>query len=187
MREIVTTAIPRWLAALDETKPYVEVLDGERLAPVSPYFVHGELAVELAVQVRRWANGRGAVGAEVRFYFHRVDATWSSLLPDVSYMSFERLPRSLDDEFQRPRIAPDIAIEILSPDDRPSRVKRKVDTYLEYGATLILVLDPRMRRVALHRSDGTVEERDARGSWRVTPFDGLVVDWDEAYREIGIT
>lgn len=183
---MVTTAIPRWLTKLDERKPYIEVLDGERLAPVSPYFVHGELAVELAVQVRRWAKGRGAVGAEVRFYFHRGDGTWSSLLPDVSYMSFERLPRSMDDQFQRPRIAPDIAIEILSPDDRPSRVERKVETYLEYGATLVLVLDPRARRVSLHRGDGTREEREARGSWHVTPFDGLVLDWDEVYREIGI-
>jgi len=187
MREMVTSAIPRWLAALDEQKPYIEVLDGERLSPMSPYFVHGELAVELAVQVRRWAKGRGAVGAEVRFYFDRGDGTWSSLLPDVSYMSFERLPRSMDDRFQRPRIAPDIAIEILSPEDRPARVKRKVETYIEYGATLVVVLDPRMRRVAVHRRDGTVEEREARGSWPVAPFDGLVLDWDEAYHDIGIS
>jgi Uma2 family endonuclease len=179
---MVATPIPRWLAALDTRKPYIEVLDGEKLAGVSRYHEHGQIAVRIGAQLDAWAGDRGGVGAEVRFYLHRADGTWSSLLPDVAFTSYARLPKDPIDEWQRPRIAPDIAVEILSPSDRPGRMQRKVATYLEFGATLVVLLHPAKRRVVLHRANGTVEERDARGAWIVEPFEGLVFDWEKIYR-----
>src|SRR6202035_5119992 len=147
---MVATPIPRWLSALDEEKPYIEVLDGEKLPDMSPYDVHGQLAVRIGAQLDAWAGDTGSVGAEVRFYFLRADGTWSSLLPDVKYTSYARLPAGMDDASQRPRVAPDIAVEILSPSDRPGRVMRKVETYLEFGSSVVLVLHPVKRRVVLH-------------------------------------
>lgn len=181
---MVETEIPRWLAALDEEPPYIEVVDDEQLPDVSPYEHHGRLAVRIGAQLDEWAGDRGGVGAEVRFYFLRGDGKWSSLLPDVEYTSFARVPNSPADTSQRPRVAPDIAVEILSPGDRPGRTQRKVETYLEFGATVVLVLHPAKRRVVLHRAGGTVEERDARGAWALPPFDGLVLDWEKIYRGI---
>ena len=181
---MVEAEIPRWLAALDERKPYIEVLDGEKLPDMSPYDMHGLLAVRIGAQLDEWAGDRGGVGVEVRFYFLRPDGKWSSLLPDVKYTSYARVPNSMDDASQRPRVAPDIAFEILSPSDRPGRTQRKVEIYLEFGATLVAVLDPVKRRLRLHRNDGTVEERDARGAWALSPFEDLVLDWERVYRNI---
>lgn len=178
---MVETQIPRWLAALDEKKPYIEVLDGDKLPAVSPYYEHGQVAVEIIVQLRAWAGDHGAVGTEVRFYFLHPDGRWSSLLPDVAYTSYARLPKDPIEEWQRPRIAPDIAVEILSPSDRPGRTQRKVKTYLEFGATLVVVVHPAKRRVWLYRSDGSVEERDARGAWALAPFDDLILDWEQVF------
>jgi Uma2 family endonuclease len=184
---MVETEIPRWLAALDERKPYIEVLDGEKLPDMSPYHEHAQLAVRLGALLDAWSGDRGAVGAELRFYFQRANGRWSSLLPDVAYTSFERLPREPDDEWQRPRVAPDLAVEILSPSDRPGRTQRKVETYLEFGAKAVLILHPVKRRVWIHRPDGTVEERDARGVWQLPPFDGLHIDWEKVYRGVHIS
>lgn len=183
---MVTTAIPRWLTRLDEIKPYIEVLDDEKLPDVSPYYNHGQLAVRLGAQLDAWADDHGAVGAEVRFYFQRDDGRWTSLLPDVAYTSYARVPKHPADEWQRPRVAPDIAIEILSPGDRPSRTMRKVETYLEFGSTVVLVLHPLERRVALHRMDGSVDTREARGAWPLEPFDGLVLEWEKIYRGMNL-
>jgi Uma2 family endonuclease len=183
---MVETEIPRWLAALDKKKPYIEVLDGEKLPDMSPYDVHGQLAVRVGAQLDEWASDQGSVGIEVRFYFLRADGKWSSLLPDVKYTSYARVPNSMADSSQRPRVAPDLAVEILSPSDRPSRTQRKVETYLEFGAALVLVLHPVKRRTWLHRADGTVEDRDARGAWALPPFDGLVLDWEKIYRGIDV-
>src|ERR1700733_6758982 len=183
---MVTNPIPRWLTRLDENKPYIEVLDDEKLSDMSPYRAHGQLAVRLGAQLDAWADDHGAVGTEVRFYFQRDDGRWSSLLPDVDYTSYARVPKHPADTWQRPRVAPDIAIEILSPDDRPGRTKRKVETYLEFGSTVVLVLHPLKRRIALHRADGSVEEHEARGAWSLAPFDGLVIDWEKIYRGIDV-
>jgi Uma2 family endonuclease len=178
---MVSTPIPRWLAALDDEPPYLEVLDGETQPDVSPYDMHGQLAVRIGAQLDEWAGDRGSVGTEVRFYFLRPDGKWSSLLPDVKYTSYARLPGSLDEEWQRPRIAPDLAVELMSPGDRPGRLRRKVEIYLEFGARVVMVVHPVGRRVVLHRPDGSVEERDARGAWALEPFDGLILDWEKIY------
>ncbi|HTD35968.1 MAG TPA: hypothetical protein VK669_00530 [Candidatus Limnocylindrales bacterium] len=103
---MVETQIPRWITALDERKPYIEVLDGERLPGVSPDKAHGRLAVRIAAQLDQWAGDRGSVSVEVRFYFLLPDGKWSALLPDVDYTSFARVPNSSDDSSQRPRVAP---------------------------------------------------------------------------------
>ena len=182
---MVTTRIPRWLAALDEEKPYIEVLDGEKLPDVSPKHAHGYLAAAVVVNIWPWARDRGIAGVEIRHYLLRPDGTWSSLLPDVSFMSFARHSLQGDDP-QRPRIAPDIAVEIISPGDRPERIRRKVETYLEYGSTVVLVLYAERRRAVIHRADRSVEEREARGKWALEPFDDLVLDWDDIYYKVDL-
>lgn len=178
--------IPRWLAALDDEKPYIEVLDGERLPDVSPKDAHGFIAFRLGQEIAACLRGQGEVGVEIRYYFDRPDGSWSSLVPDVCFKSYARFPSSdIDDDLvQRPRIAPDIAVEVLSPGDRPAYTASKVAAYLEYGTTLVLVVDSRRRHVAMHRADGGVEEREARGRTRIAPYDALVVDWDEVYRNL---
>jgi Uma2 family endonuclease len=47
--------------------------------------------------------------------------------------------------------APDIAIEVLSPDDRPSRVSEKVSFYLRAGTEIVWLIDPEERTLTEHR------------------------------------
>ena len=49
-----------------------------------------------------------------------------------------------------PPFAPDVAVEILSPDDRRIDVDDKIDTYLRAGSSLVIVVDPQKRVVELH-------------------------------------
>ena len=48
------------------------------------------------------------------------------------------------------------------------------------------MLHPKKRRVTLYRGDGTVEEREARGSWALEPFDGLTIDWERVYHNVHV-
>jgi Uma2 family endonuclease len=183
---MVANAIPDWIIELDDRKPYIEVLHDRKLPAVSPRMVHGLVAVRLSVVLESWARSRGYVGAEVRFYFEQQDGTWSSLLPDTAFMSFARFPEAevLDDSFL-PVVAPDIAVEVVSPGDRSSRTLRKVETYLEFGSSLVIVVDPTRARVKLYRPDG-VEEREARGAWAPAPYEDLVIDWDDVLRNVTV-
>lgn len=49
-----------------------------------------------------------------------------------------------------PPFAPDVAVEILSPDDRRDDVDDKIAVYLSGGSSLVIVVDPRQRVVELH-------------------------------------
>jgi Uma2 family endonuclease len=47
--------------------------------------------------------------------------------------------------------APDLAVEVISPHDRYAEVEERAAEYLEHGARLVLVVNPRRRTVARHR------------------------------------
>lgn len=48
--------------------------------------------------------------------------------------------------------APDLAVEVLSPDDRPGYVREKVAEWLAAGTLVVWVVDPRTRTVTIHDS-----------------------------------
>ena len=66
----------------------------------------------------------------------------------------ERLRPLSDKELQLPPLSPDVAVEILSPDDRRIDVADKIDVYLRAGSTLVIVVDPQSRTVELHDTSG---------------------------------
>jgi Uma2 family endonuclease len=52
-------------------------------------------------------------------------------------------------------LAPDLVVEVLSPDDRPGETLAKVGDWLEAGARLVWVIDPEGRRARIYRNDGS--------------------------------
>jgi Uma2 family endonuclease len=77
--------------------------------------------------------------------------------PDVSFIRWGRLPGG-----KRPRghcpIAPDLAVEVVSPNDLYSEVEEKVAEYRRAGVRLVWVVHPPTRTVRVHRLDGTVTD-----------------------------
>lgn len=74
--------------------------------------------------------------------------------PDVSVILNERLPP--DDELEGwSRVPPNLAVEVVSPNDTYSEVEEKVREYRNAGVDLIWVIDPPNRQVRVHRADGT--------------------------------
>ena len=70
--------------------------------------------------------------------------------PDVAFVRRERvLAAGRVDAFWRG--APDLAVEVISPNDLYTEVDEKVAEYLEHGARLVFVVNPRRRTVAEHR------------------------------------
>lgn len=72
--------------------------------------------------------------------------------PDVWYLSYQKLgkgplPKKYLDA------VPDLAIEVLSPDDRWSKVLAKVAEYLNAGVPVVCVLDPDKQTAQLFYPD----------------------------------
>lgn len=53
-------------------------------------------------------------------------------------------------------IAPDLAAEVISPDDLATEIGEKVEEYLAAGVLLVWVIDPEVKTVVIHRNDGSV-------------------------------
>ena len=156
-------AMPYHEIVLPETKPETEWVRGRPLQKVSPQRTHSWLQGALTIQLTNWAMGRGRVGPEWRFRVAPPGEIRRPLVPDVAYVSSERLRALSDADLEVPPIAPDVAVEILSPDDRRIDVDDKIAAYLKAGSSLVVVVDPTRRVVELHDPSHVVRltEEDA--------------------------
>ena len=74
--------------------------------------------------------------------------------PDVSYVSKHRLPEGLTSDGYI-YVPPDLAVEVVSPNDSSYEVHRKVLEYLDAGVALVWVIDPEARMAQIYRRDGS--------------------------------
>jgi Uma2 family endonuclease len=82
--------------------------------------------------------------------------------PDVAFVRRDRLsPERLIEGFVP--VAPDLAIEVVSPNDLASRLARKLRDYRRAGVRLVWVIDPESRTAHVHRPDGTALDLDEEG------------------------
>ncbi|MDQ3693598.1 MAG: Uma2 family endonuclease [Chloroflexota bacterium] len=129
-----------------------EVINGELIEMSPAGGKHGR--IWNAINAHLWQfvvpNGLGLVyGADTGFIL--AEDPLQLRLPDVGYVSYERLPADFDDGGY-PRVAPDLAVEVLSPSDRSVPVLAKVMTWLEAGTALVWLVDPEAETVTVFGS-----------------------------------
>jgi Uma2 family endonuclease len=78
-------------------------------------------------------------------------------IPDASFISWASIPERKVPEGFWP-VAPDLAVEVVSPFDRADDVHNKVHEYLEAGTQLVWVLWPRRQSVTIYDGDGLMRE-----------------------------
>jgi Uma2 family endonuclease len=77
--------------------------------------------------------------------------------PDASFIRLGRVPgEELPEGWLK--LAPDLAVEVVSPNDLYCEVEEKVHQYLRAGVRLVWVVNPELRKVRIHRIDGTVAD-----------------------------
>ena len=110
------------------------------------------IAAAIVVLLGIWNNRHGAAhifGSECGYQCFP-DAPEKLRRPDVSVILNGRLPNErLPEGYVR--IAPDLAIEVLSPGDLAYEIDEKVAEYLSAGVRLIWVVNPRTKIVRIHR------------------------------------
>jgi Uma2 family endonuclease len=73
---------------------------------------------------------------------------------DVSFFSLERLSVEQAMSEGHLRIAPDLAVEVVSPNDLLYKVHEKIQDFLKAEVKLVWVVDPQARFVEVHRPRG---------------------------------
>ena len=114
---------------------------------------HGRSQSILARRLGNWMEtfGRGEIFVQTGFIISDHPATVRE--PDVAVLlkrrSWEGEPGSWI------RGAPDVAVEALSPSNRPGAMREKMRDYFDAGALRVWTVDPKTRTVTIHRADGS--------------------------------
>lgn len=119
-----------------------ELVDGELRTMAPAGGPHGNRGGWAWGHVYRFVddNGLGEVFlAETGFLIHRDPDTVRA--PDFAFIRAERMPpEGLPSGFVP--IAPDMVLEVISPDDSAAAIREKVQSWLEFGCRAVWVLYP---------------------------------------------
>jgi Uma2 family endonuclease len=132
-----------------------ELVDG-RLVERNMSALSSLVAMQFGRRIGNYADEAGAgdvFGPDCSYQCFR-DDPGKVRKPDVSFITRGRLPVG---QLIRGhvRIAPDLAVEVISPNDLYTGIDEKVEEYREAGVRLIWVVNPGTRTVLVHRGDGT--------------------------------
>ena len=127
-----------------------ELLSGELFKLIPPGADHGRVTINLTRPLSNFVhdNRLGTVfAAETGFWLTRDPDTVRA--PDISFVRAERAVVPRRGYFAG---APDLAVEVLSPSDRPGYVRDKTAEWLESGTLAVWNVDPEKRTVTVHES-----------------------------------
>ena len=141
--------------AMPETKPASEFIDGKISQKPMPQGKHSAVQSELVPTV----NGK-LRSEKIARAFSELRCTFGgrSIVPDASVWIWDRI--ATDDSGDIANVfsgAPDWTIEILSPDQRHTKVVKNIVHCLKHGAALGWLIDPDDRTVFIYHPNGTLE------------------------------
>ncbi len=135
-----------------------ELVEGRIVKMPPPKNKHGRLELRLGRWIGNFVEAHKlgqAMSGEAGVYIRRNPDTVRGM--DVAFISNERWAHQPDPDGYL-EIAPDLIVEILSPDDRWPAVHRKLREYFSIGVRLVWVVDPDERIIYAHRSLADVRE-----------------------------
>ena len=139
---------PEVIAALDPDKEY-EIVDGHPEEKEMGGARHGGVGVRLITRLGSHVETHrlgGVYGPDTAFKIGQ-----NERLPDVAFVSAARMGPEGEPEGTW-QIAPDLAVEIVSPNDLFEKVISKVHEYLAAGVREVWLVSPEHRTIIIHHS-----------------------------------
>jgi Uma2 family endonuclease len=133
----------------------VELVRGRLIVREPPGYRHGITAAKLGRLIANHATERAlgvVVAAETGFKLFADPDTVRAA--DVAFIARNRAPDPPPAGY--PALAPDLVVEVLSPNDRAGEVLSRVGDWLSAGTRIVWVVDPARRRAAVYRADTSV-------------------------------
>jgi len=141
-----------------EEKGPFEILDGQIVPMSPPGFTHSLIAKRLFMMFLEHEGAEiGEAFMETPFIKSDFEgANWvkGSRVPDVMFVSAKKMaafraakPEPGNDPLS---VVPELAVEIVSPNDRYTAILHKVSLYLDDGVRQVWLIDPGERTVTVH-------------------------------------
>jgi Uma2 family endonuclease len=129
-----------------------ELIKGEAIPKMSPKYFHSRVTLRLARILADCLETHGRVGVEWAFDLNDD----STPVPDLIYVSFERLSMEWHENLACP-VAPDLAVEIISPGQSFGQLASKAQSYLAAGVQQVWIIDPQVQSLTIMYPDQAPE------------------------------
>lgn len=141
-----------------ETKPACEYIDGQIIQKPMPQGKHSTIQAELVTTLNQFLKPRKIARA---FPELRCSFSDRSVVPDVCLFTWDRIPRDPSGAIANSFLsAPDWVIEILSPDQNPTKVIKKILYCLSHETEIGWLIDPEEESVFVYHSEKPTEVFD---------------------------
>ena len=117
---------------------------------------HGEIVINLGTALANFVKPRRLgrlMASDTGIRLERDPDTVRE--PDLAFISADKLPLNVRNPGYSDTV-PDLVVEIVSPEDRPSAVNDKALMWRRYGVRLVWVVDPDTRTIEVHRESGVM-------------------------------
>jgi Uma2 family endonuclease len=139
----------------------IELVRGVLVVREPPSTRHGRVAAWMTHLLLDFVS-RHELGAIIQEAGFKIEADPDTVrAPDVAFVSRDRADQIPPTGFAR--FAPDLAVEVVSPHDRPGELLAKVAQLLDAGSKLVWVIDPLRAKAAIYRENGDIEIIGAEG------------------------
>lgn len=133
-----------------------ELVRGRLIVREPPGYQHGVAAVAIATRIGEFAraNNLGVVVAAGTGFklFSNPDTVRAA---DAAFLRRDRAPDPPPPGYLA--LAPDLAVEVVSPGDHAGEIQAKVSDWLTAGSHLVWVIDLARKRAIIYREDGSVD------------------------------
>ena len=151
----------------------VELVEGEIIEMPLPNGEHGEVLAILTVKIGHYVLqqglGRVATG-DAGFVLERnPDGRDTVRGVDLAFISKSKAPAPLPNTLLE--LAPDLAVEVISPSNKVADMHRKIRQLLAAGTALVWIVHPETHTVEVHTQSGatTLEDDDILSGGDVLP------------------
>jgi Uma2 family endonuclease len=157
--------------SLPHMPEHAELVRGVLVVREPSGFRHAEITARLTMLLGTYVAEQGlgrVVSGDAGFQLSSAPDTVRGA--DVAFVRGDRVPEPAPVGFAS--FPPDLAVEILSPGDRPGDTLAKVADWLTAGTQLVWVIDPFRRVARISYKDGTefvIGERDVLDGDDVVP------------------
>jgi len=169
---------------LPEFDESFELVDGEVVLKMSPKFFHSRLTSVFWSELSSWSSGIGQVAIEWSVVLKRRGQDWVPV-PDLLYVSYDRLAADWLEDSPCP-VLPELAIEIVSPEQTFNQLVQKATDYLSAGLDRVWVVYPPMRSITVFYPDRPPETYQGDRLLTDEIFPNLAVTAEQFFVKAGI-
>jgi Uma2 family endonuclease len=164
---------------LDPEKNY-EIVDGYPEEKPMAGARHGGVVMRLGARMQMFAEAHnlgGVYSPDTTFQIGR-----NERMPDLAFVSAAHIPEAGEPEGKWP-IPPDLAVEVVSPNDLWEKVNDKIFEYFDAGVQQVWLISPERKTVAIYDSPVDIcvlMENDELSSEKLLP--GVICRVSELFK-----